>query len=86
MTSGADLYNGENGSDIPSESSWREYRRLILSELKRLSNGVDTNSDRLSSIEARLKALETRAAIFGAIAGAVPGLFYLLYQMAQRKP
>lgn len=59
-----------------------EYRRLILDRLDRLDDEVNSISRTVSRIENDLTALKIRAGLWGAIAGALPGLiaaivFYL---------
>lgn len=51
-----------------------EYRRLILDRLDRLEDEVQGVSRTVARIENDLTALKIRAGLWGAIAGALPGL------------
>ncbi len=49
--------------------SWDEYGRLILSELKELKKLVGSAEKQTTNCLLRLTKLETRATLFGGIAG-----------------
>jgi len=70
-----------------SEGDWGEYRRLILAELTRLSDGISEVKGQISvlstadiaDIKAEIAVLKFQAGVWGFIAGAVPGAIALIY-------
>jgi hypothetical protein len=69
--------------------SWDEYRRLVLSELDRIDNAIDSESrTRAIAVEAienkiahareSIVALQVKAGIWGAIGGILAGVAGLL--------
>lgn len=59
---------GSNGDD------WKEHRRLVYAELKRLSKGQDTLTGIVELIRIDLARLQTKAALWGAGAGTAIGI------------
>ena len=64
-------YDDISQSINPTNNQWIEYRRLIMSELESLNQNLKDMVDKVNSIDKRLAVLESKAAIVGAIAGAV---------------
>jgi len=70
-----------------SEGDWSEYRRLILTELTRLSDGISEvkgqlgalHSSELAQIKAELAVLQFKSGLWGFAAGAIPGAAMLIY-------
>jgi hypothetical protein len=70
-----------------SEGDWGEYRRLILAELQRLSDGISEvkgqisvlNTADIADIKAEIAVLKFKAGVWGLIAGAIPGAIALIY-------
>src|SRR6185436_20297356 len=63
-----------------SEGDWGEYRRLILAELTRLSDGISEVKGQISVLStAEIAVLKFQAGVWGFIAGAVPGAIALIY-------
>lgn len=70
-----------------SEGDWGEYRRLILAELTRLSDGISEvkgqigalHSSELAGIKAQIAVLQFKSGLWGFAAGAIPGAIALLY-------
>lgn len=53
------------------ENSWREYSRLVLSELKRLDHDIKRLEEAQLEVLREITALKTQAAVWGSIAGLV---------------
>ncbi len=72
---------------LESEGDWGEYRRLILAELTRLSDGISEvkgqigalHSLELAGIKAEIAVLKFKSGLWGFAAGAVPGAIALIY-------
>jgi hypothetical protein len=72
---------------LESEGDWGEYRRLILAELTRLSEGNSEikamisilRSDDIADMKAEIAVLKFKAGVWGLIAGAIPGAIALIY-------
>ena len=58
-------------STTPINGEFKEYRRLILSELERLNKKLEDQASTLVRIEKDITSLQTRAGFAGAVAGAV---------------
>lgn len=64
---------------MPSEvDGWGEYRRLILSELERLSRCVSEQTAEIGALRTEIATLKTefraKAGLWGAITGGIPAL------------
>lgn len=57
---------------MPDED-WNEYRRLVLAELKRLTERIDTLTDRIARMESGMAVLQFRSGLIGALLGALGG-------------
>lgn len=70
-----------------AEGDWGEYRRLILAELTRLSDGISEVKGQISvlstadiaDIKAEIAVLKFKAGVWGLIAGAIPGAIAFIY-------
>jgi len=75
-----------------NEGDWGEYRRLILAELTRLSDGISEvkgqigalHSSELAAIKSQIAVLQFKSGLWGFAAGAIPGAAAILY--AAMKP
>lgn len=62
-----------------ADEDWNEYRRLVLAELKRLTERIDGLSSQISTMQSAIAVLQFRAGLWGALAGAVPGAIAILW-------
>ena len=73
----------------PDENGWREYSKLVLKELEDHGELIEKLDDKvgdfrlemtekLGNLDKELGMLKIRAAGWGAIAGAVPGLIIVI--------
>lgn len=74
-------YNSNNNGG--STSSWAMWQRLVLSEIKRLDEGLKDIAKDISDLKIAQAVLQTKAAMWGAIAalvttGVVEFLMYLV--------
>ena len=51
---------------------WVEYRKLVLSEIERLTVSVEKLRDELGTIRSEIVGLKVKAGIWGLIGGAIP--------------
>ena len=65
--------------------NWAEYQRLILSEIERLSKTLVDLEKKIQEINIHQEILKERIAIrsiaFGAVAGTIPVLIYIVVHM-----
>ena len=61
-------------SDKLENGSWAEWRRLVLSELKRLNEDVDVIKDKQQQIEIRTATNQAKLVMFGSIATIIIGI------------
>jgi hypothetical protein len=70
---------------IPEDDGWKEYRRLVLDNLQKLSNSIEDLSKRvglndeamnrrISLLELEINTLKTKAVMIGVFAGGVVSL------------
>jgi hypothetical protein len=58
--------------DLASLSDdWREYRKLVLAELKRLNESLDSINRELATAKTDIALLQLKASAWGAVSGAV---------------
>lgn len=60
---------------------WGEYQKLVLSELERHSDVLMQIQMDVQGLRVEVEKLKIRAAIWGAVAGAIPVLFAAAYQI-----
>lgn len=72
--------------EVDSEKSWREYRRLILSELESLNKAIeglnrkidDLRNEEISVLKVNVAMLQLKCSLWGALGGAVSALAAVL--------
>ncbi len=57
-----------------SDDGWREYQKLVLSELRSHSDRLEKISSQIYSHGEELAQLRVKAGIWGALAGTITGL------------
>lgn len=57
-----------------TENGWREYQRLVLSQLEAHTEELKELGIQLTRIEVKIAVLETKAAVWGGSAGLAAGL------------
>ena len=66
-----------------AENGWKEYQRLVLTELQRLSKGMERLHEDNTKLNIELAKLKTsfnlKSGIWGGIAGLIPAVTYLVY-------
>lgn len=60
-------------------NSWNKYQKLVLHELERLTKCYEVTNERLTEIEKDIVMLKVKSGLWGATAGAVTVLLYVLY-------
>jgi len=61
----------------PEDSSWDEYRRLILNELERLHESHQILTKEVSAVRVDVASLKVKAGIWGLLGGLIPALVLL---------
>jgi hypothetical protein len=59
---------------MPEIEGWLEYRKLILSELERVSRELRDLNQKVSDIHTEIAMLKVKSGLWGALAGAIPAL------------
>ena len=61
-----------------STNGWKRQENMVLHRLDRIDRELHGIDKRLRQIEGKIWVLQTKAAIFGAIAGLVPSVIFFL--------
>jgi hypothetical protein len=69
------------------QNDWGEYRTLILAELKRLSDGIDSvkikidemHASDIGDLKAQMAVLQFKSGVWGFMAGAIPSIAAAAY-------
>lgn len=75
-----------------NEGDWGEYRRLILAEITRLSDGISElkgqistlSSLELAGIKAEIAVLKFKSGLWGFAAGAIPSALATVYSVLHK--
>jgi hypothetical protein len=70
----------EQSNDKPADD-WAEYRRLILSELRRLHTENQRLSSKIDNLRDDVLSLKIKASLWGAAAGALPALIAIVWSI-----
>lgn len=71
-------------SNPQQPDGWNEWSRHVLAELGRHSVLLERMDGRLNDIKLELTTLKVKAGMWGLIAGAVPALAVVLYELATK--
>ena len=77
------------------DESWRDHRRFILSELRRMNEGImnldkkldnkhDENQDRIHGLEVNIAMLQVKSGVWGVIGGLVPVTIFLAMEWLKK--
>ena len=66
------------------DNGWREYQRLVLSELKRLSGEQEKMRKELEALRVDFATMRVKNTAMGAIGGAIPAALAVLYMIMSR--
>ena len=83
MSNEMDNNTGASNGNGNGTSSWAMWQRLVLSEIKRLDEGLKEAVKEIGDLKIKLAVLQTKAAMWGAIAalittGIVEFVMYLM--------
>lgn len=71
-------------SQLPEADSWKEYRKLVLGEIRRLSDQVAALSEQISTLRVEVGRLQVKSGLWGALGGVVAVLTVILVSMLKR--
>lgn len=71
------MTHGDNG--------WSEYQKLVLSELKRLDEGIGELSDKVERLRIDVAMIKVKVGLWGMIGGTIPAGIALIYTILQIK-
>lgn len=60
-------------------NGWKEYSKLVLSELKRLDQNQKDQFEKLEIISRQIAVLQIKSSLWGAVAGTVPAIGAVLF-------
>lgn len=79
----------EEENNNRDDNSWKEYQKLVLSELKRLDKNITILDEKVDSIRqaelaqlnSEIKLLKYKSTLWGGIAGTIPALILVLIKL-----
>ncbi len=63
------------------ENGWKEHQRLVLSELKRQGNWLESLDRRMGDIRVEVAKLQVKSGLWGAVAGGVMTIIIIVIKM-----
>ena len=67
-----------------SGNDWSEYQKLVLAELERHGKLISEIDTKISEIRIELAMLKVKSGIWGAAAGLISVLVFVLYQLMSK--
>lgn len=71
--------------DPLQNGEWREYRRLVVSEIKRLSDKNDGQDLAIYKLEKEFLFLKVKSGLWGFLAGCVPSLVVVILYLVFKR-
>ena len=78
-----------NTDEVPQVNGWNEWSNFVLEALKenradheRILEKMDSARDEIKGIDKELAVMRVKAGMWGALAGAIPGLIIALITLA----
>lgn len=71
--------------DERDENGWDQYQRLVLSELQRLSAGMDILTDQMAKVHAQIAVLRLKAGGWSLLGGSITVIAFILIQYLVRR-
>ena len=66
-------------------SEWSEYSTYVIEELKRLNTLVENLRGDITKLKVEQAVIKTKATLYGALAGAVPAILYIVVLLSKMK-
>lgn len=63
------------------QGDWSEYQRLVMSKLESLEKGQEATRLEVGNLRVDMGMLRVKSGLWGAVAGVIPGVAFLLYQI-----
>lgn len=73
-------------TDDDETGEWGSYRRLILKELQRSSQKLDSMDEKIGAMRVDIAMLQVKASAWGLLGGTVAAVGALIIQWLQRTP
>jgi len=77
------LSGGANMTN-PTSNGWNEWGKHVLAELERNQNDHASMFQRLTLIQTEIATLKVKSGLWGAAAGAIPGIVALIIALLMR--
>ena len=71
--------NSEEKNNM-TNGSWGEYRRLVLSELERMNDNLETLNGKVQDVRNDISILKTKASFIGGLSGLATAIIVLIIQ------
>ncbi len=73
--------NHNNSNKETTINGWSEYQKLVLSELERLSDWLESAEKRINELRLEVAILKVKSGIWGLMGGLIPVLIYLVIEV-----
>ena len=67
-----------------SSNDWSEYEKLVLAELERHGKLISEIDDKIGNIRVEIAMLKVKSGIWGAAAGLISVLVFVLYEVLSK--
>ena len=67
------------------ENGWDQYQRLVLSELQRLSTGMEKLADQMSRVHTQVALLKLKAGGWSILGGSIAVIAFILIQYLTKR-
>lgn len=67
-----------------SGNNWSEYQKLVLAELERHGSLISEVDEKISDLRVEIAMLKVKSGVWGAAAGLISVMVFLLYQLLSK--
>lgn len=65
-------------------NGWTQYQKLVLAELERHSDTLESLEKHLNRVEIEIATLKIRASIWGALGASIPAIGIVLFELLKK--